>query len=69
MFSKKITSRKHKDHSENAPMENAFADATRKLDLEYKAGRHTDVCQKVLNSLTYTIEVARTEMYREENFD
>lgn len=43
------------------PWENAFADATRKLDLEYKAGRHTHVCQKILNSMTYAIEVARTK--------
>ena len=43
------------------PWENAFADATRKLDLEYKAGTHTHVCQKILNSMTYTIEVARTK--------
>lgn len=43
------------------PWENAFADATRKLDLEYKAGRHTHVCQKTLNSMTYAIEVARTK--------
>jgi len=43
------------------PWENAFADATRKLDLEYKAGRHTHVCQKILNYMTYAIEVARTK--------
>lgn len=43
------------------PREKAFADAARKLDLEYKAGRHTHVCQKILNSMTYAIEVARTK--------
>lgn len=43
------------------PWEKAFADAARKLDLEYKAGRHTHVCQKILNSMTYAIEVARTK--------
>ena len=50
------------------PWENTFADATRKLDLEYKAGKHTDVCQKALNSMTYVIEVTRTKMYKEEHF-
>lgn len=48
------------------PWENAFADVTRKSDLEYKAGRHINVVQKVLNSVTYAIKVTQT---KEENVD
>lgn len=64
-LSKKIASRNHKDHRKLLPWENAFADATRKLNPECKAGRHADVGQEVLNPMTYVIEPTRTEMYKE----